>query len=254
MDILTDLSNNILTIQFNRPTKKNSITAAMYQSMADALYNANEDANVRVILFRGNESVFSAGNDLIDFKETPPTDSGAPVFQFLRQLSGATKPIVAAVSGLAIGIGTTLLLHCDLVYASDNAIFSLPFAQLGLCPEAASSLLLARLIGHQRAAEKLLLGEPFNAREAFDLGMVNRLIPAAELNSFALAQATKLAALPASSMRATKALMKRISTDEIAEQINQENNQFRVMLQSPEAHEAISAFFEKRKPDFSKLM
>ncbi|MDR3477361.1 MAG: enoyl-CoA hydratase [Gammaproteobacteria bacterium] len=253
MDILTDITNNILTIQFNRPHKKNSITAAMYQTMADALHNANEDPSVRVILFRGKEGVFSAGNDLIDFKEMPPIDSGAPVFQFLRQISSATKPIIAAVSGLAIGIGTTLLLHCDLVYASENATFSLPFAQLGLCPEAASSLLLPRLIGHQRAAEKLLLGEPFSAREAFELGLVNRLLPAGELDAFALEQASKLAALPASSMRATKALMKRISADEIAEQINIENNQFRVMLQSPEAREAISAFFEKRKPDFSKM-
>jgi enoyl-CoA hydratase/carnithine racemase len=253
MDILVERADGVLTIAFNRPDKKNAITAAMYQTMADAMVEAQSDAAVRAILIRGSAGIFSAGNDLEDFMKTPPMGESAPVFQFLRAISSAEKPVVASVTGPAVGIGTTLLLHCDLVYAADSATFSLPFAQLGLCPEAASSLLLPRVAGYQVAAEKLLLGEAFDAREAQRMGFVNRLLPAAEVDAFALAQAAKLASLPAASLRVTKSLMKRASQHELQTQMSDEAVHFGKMLLAPEAREAFKAFFEKRKPDFRQF-
>jgi enoyl-CoA hydratase/carnithine racemase len=253
MDIRVERADGVLTIAFNRPDKKNAITAAMYQTMADALVEAQGDASVRAILIRGSVGIFSAGNDLEDFMKTPPMGEDAPVFQFLRAISSAEKPLVASVAGAAVGVGTTLLLHCDLVYASDNATFSLPFAQLGLCPEAASSLLLQRVAGYQSAAEKLLLGEAFDAKEAQRMGFVNRLLPAGDVDAFAQAQAAKLAALPASSLRVTKSLMKRAAQHDIQTQITEEAVHFGKMLLAPEAREAFKAFFEKRKPDFRQF-
>ncbi len=253
MDILVERAEGVLTIAFNRAEKKNAITAAMYQTMADALGAAREESAVRAILMRGSAGIFSAGNDLEDFMKSPPMGENAPVFQFLRAISTADKPVVAAVAGAAVGIGTTLLLHCDLVYAADTATFSLPFTQLGLCPEAASSLLLPRVAGYQAAAEKLLLGEAFDAREAQRMGFVNRLLPAAEVDAFAFAQAAKLAALPASSLRVTKTLMKRASQHELHAQMTDEAVHFGKMLLAPEAREAFQAFFEKRKPDFRQF-
>ncbi|KAF1030312.1 MAG: 2,3-dehydroadipyl-CoA hydratase [Burkholderia plantarii] len=254
MAIQTDVANGVLTITIARPAKKNAITAAMYQAMADALAAAEGDSAVRVILIRGSEGNFSAGNDLEDFMSSPPNSPDAPVFQFLNRISTAAKPIVAAVPGIAVGVGVTLLLHCDLVYAADTAKLSLPFTQLGLCPEAASSLLLPRLAGHQIAAEKLLLGEPFDALEAHRIGIVNRVLPAAELDAFAARQADKLAGLPASSLRLTKALIKRSgSAVEVAQRMEEEARHFGAMLRAPEAREAIGAFFEKRKPDFRQF-
>ena len=164
MDILTEREGSLLTIIFNRPQKRNAITAAMYQALADALQEAESDRGVRVILIQGQPQIFTSGNDLKDFLTCPPTGSDASVFQFMHRISQASKPIVAAVSGAAVGIGTTMLLHCDLVYAADNATFAMPFVRLGLCPEIASSLLLPQLVGYQRAAEKLLLGEPFRSK------------------------------------------------------------------------------------------
>jgi len=257
MSIQTSTADGILTIEFDRIDKKNAITAAMYQSLADAFRAAETDPAVRVILLRGKPEIFTAGNDLEDFLQRPPTTAAdgtpAPVFQFLEAISTAGKPIVAAVSGAAVGVGTTMLLHCDMVYASETAKLSLPFAQLGLCPEAASSLLLPRLIGYQRAAEKLMLGEAFNAQEALDMGLVNRVLPVAELHDFALAQARKLAALPASSLRETKRLMKGDDAAAVGKRMMEEGEVFRRMLSAPEAKEAFTAFFEKRKPDFSKF-
>jgi enoyl-CoA hydratase/carnithine racemase len=253
MDIITERADGVLTITLNRPEKKNALTAAMYQDLADAFFDAGNDAYVRAVLIRGKGGAFSAGNDLEDFMKTPPGDQNAPVFQFLRRISGAQKPVVAAVSGVAVGIGTTMLLHCDLVYASVSAKFALPFAQLGLCPEAASSLLLPRLAGYQRAAEKLLLGEAFDAAEAANMGLVNRVLPAEEVDAFALAQAKKLAALPASSLRVTKALMKGAHAREIGARMEEEAVYFADMLGAPEAKEAFKAFFEKRKPDFQQF-
>jgi len=253
MDILTSNNAGILTIEFNRPEKKNAITAAMYQSMADALQDAQTDDAVRVILFVGKPEIFTAGNDLADFMANPPNTEASPVFQFLHQISSAGKPIVAAVSGAAVGIGTTMLMHCDLVYAADNARFSLPFSQLGLCPEAASSLLLPQIAGYQRAAEKLLLGEAFSAPEACQMGLVNRVVAPDQLLEFALQQAARLAALPAASIRITKRLMKGSQQAAVAAKIAEEGQHFRAMLSAPEAKEAFSAFFEKRKPDFTQF-
>ncbi|MGY6162596.1 enoyl-CoA hydratase [Paraburkholderia strydomiana] len=252
-DILVERANGVLTIAFNRPDKKNAITAAMYQTMADTLVQAQGDASVRAILIRGSANIFSAGNDLEDFMKSPLMGENAPVFQFLRAISSAEKPVVASVAGPAVGIGTTLLLHCDLVYAADSASFSLPFAQLGLCPEAASSLLLPRVAGYQAAAEKLLLGEAFDVAEAQRMGFVNRVLPAAEVDAFAASQAAKLAALPASSLRVTKSLMKRASHQELQTQMSEEAVHFGKMLIAPEAREAFKAFFEKRKPDFRQF-
>lgn len=254
MDILVErAAEGVMTIAFNRPGKRNAITAAMYQTMADALAEAHDDASVRAILIRGGAGAFSAGNDLEDFMKSPPNSDDAPVLQFLRRMSGAQKPIVASVAGVAVGIGTTLLLHCDLVYAADSATFSLPFTQLGLCPEAASSLLLPRVAGYVLAAEKLLLGEAFDAQEAHRMGIVNRLLPAAEVDAFAFGQAAKLAALPASSLRVTKTLMKHATEQEIAERMKDEVVHFGKMLLAPEAREAMTAFFQKRKPDFRQF-
>lgn len=256
MDILSSTANGILTIEFNRPEKKNAITSPMYQAMADALKDAEGDPAVRVILFCGKPEVFTSGNDLEDFmKAAAQTEiSERPVAKFMWNLSHATKPVVAAVAGSAIGIGTTMLLHCDLVYAADNAKFSMPFAQLGLCPEFASSMLLRQLAGYPRAAEKLMLGEAFLAQEAFEMGLVSKVLPLAELPAFANGQAAKLATLPASSLRVTKSLMKASQTAAIEAQMLEENKHFGAMLSAPEAKEAFTAFFQKRKPDFSKFV
>jgi enoyl-CoA hydratase/carnithine racemase len=253
VDILIERNDGVLTITLNRPERKNAITAAMYQEMADAFFEAEKDAAVRVVLIRGNGGTFSAGNDLEDFMKAPNADRDSPVMQFLRRISSAPKPVVAAVAGAAVGVGTTMLLHCDLVYAAPTAKFSLPFAQLGLCPEAASSLLLPRIAGYQRAAEKLLLGEAFDAHEAVQMGFVNRVLDAEEVDAFALKQAQKLASLPAASLRISKSLMKGADAAAIAHRLDEEAGHFATMLKAPEAREAFQAFFEKRKPDFSRF-
>jgi enoyl-CoA hydratase/carnithine racemase len=254
MDILTSKDKGILTIEFNRPEKKNAITSAMYQAMADAIKDAEADTAVRAIVIQGKPEVFTAGNDLEDFLKSSSAEVGdRPVAQFMRALSGASKPIVAAVAGNAVGIGTTLLMHCDLVYAADNAKFAMPFTQLGLCPEFASSMLLPQMVGYPRAAEKLLLGEAFSAEEAYDMGLVSKVVPVAELVELAHGQAAKLAALPASSLRITKRLMKTAQADAINARMMEENKHFGEMLMAKEAKEAFTAFFEKRRPDFTKF-
>lgn len=254
MDIELNKDSGILNLVFNRLEKKNAITAAMYQTLADGLREADADAAVRVIVIAGQPQIFTAGNDLEDFMKNPPSGAHSPVFQFMQQMVACTKPIIAAVAGPAVGIGTTLLLHCDLVYAAENAKFSMPFSQLGLCPEFASSLLLPRLAGAQRAADKLLMGEPFLAAEAAVMGLVNRVLPADQLLPFVHAQAAKLAALPAASVRTTKRLMRADQIDAIKARIAEENQAFGAMLGAPEAKEAFAAFFEKRKPDFSRFV
>ncbi len=251
MTIRFDRSGAIATLAFSRPEKKNAITAAMYQSLADGLKEAERDAGVRVIVITGDGGLLTAGNDLEDFLKHPPQGDDSPVMQFMTALRTASKPVLAVVPGLAIGIGTTLLLHCDLVYAADSAKFAMPFTSLGLCPEFASSVLLPRLAGYQRAAEKLLLGEAFDAAEAERIGIVNRVLPAAELPAFAQAQAAKLAALPAESLRISKQLMKADLQTPIAAACLTEMQQFTRLLQGPDAKEAFSAFLEKRKPVFA---
>ena len=251
--ILVARENGVLTITINRPERKNALTPAMYAAINDALAAAHEDASVRAVLLRGTPAIFTAGNDIEDFLKTPPTGAESPVMRFLHAIASAEKPLVAAVAGAAIGVGTTMLLHCDLVYAADTASFAMPFTQLGLCPEAASSLLLPRLAGYQSAAEKLLLGEAFDAAEAHRIGIVNRVLPAAELDAFVRAQMDKLAALPAGSLRVTKALMKRAGEGEITARMSEESAHFGRMLVAPEAREAFTAFLQKRKPDFRQF-
>ena len=250
--VLVDLQGGILRIQLNRPEKRNALTFAMYQKMADALVRADQDDSVRVVLLTGTETCFCAGNDLVDFKNISLGKERLSN-PFVPAISGAKKPIVAAVSGVAIGIGTTMLLHCDLVYAGEKALFHLPFVNLGLCPELGSSVLLPLLTGHQRAAELFLLGEPFRAEIAHELGIVNRVCPEAELMATALENARKLAAQPSASVRLTKALMKRSRDAIVTAAIAEEADQFAKRLLSPEAKEAFQAFLERRKPDFSRF-
>lgn len=258
MDILTTTHQGLLTLQFNRPSRKNAITAVMYKTMADALVAANDDKTIRAILITGHSEIFTAGNDLDDFmKNSAPVpgraDEDREVFQFMRALINCAKPVIAAVSGAAIGIGTTLLMHCDLVYCADTARFSMPFTQLGLCPEFGSSLLFTQIAGYPRAAEKLLLGDAFTAQEALDMGLVSKVLSADELLPFAQKQAARLIALPAASVRTTKALMKQPHMEATLAAIAAENERFSAMLLAPEAKEAFTAFFEKRKPDFSQF-
>ncbi len=245
-----EVEGAVATLAFNRPQKKNAITAAMYQSAADALKEAATNDAIRVIVMTGDGGCFTAGNDLEDFLQNPPQGDDSSVTQFMNTLRSMAKPVVAAVPGLAIGIGTTLLMHCDLVYAANTAKFAMPFSQLGLCPEFASSVLLPRIAGYQRAAEKLLLGEPFDAAEAERMGLVNRVLPAEELMSFALTQAAKLSALPTESLRITKQLMQADLQGGIAGAMRSEMQHFTQLLQGPDAKEAFSAFLEKRKPVF----
>jgi enoyl-CoA hydratase/carnithine racemase len=251
-DILTHTDVGVMTITFNRLDKKNSITSSMYATMAEALAQAATDPAVRVVVFQGHESIFSAGNDIGDFLNQPPTTQESPVFRFLRGIATFEKPLLAAVAGPAVGIGTTMLFHCDLVYAGDNAAFSMPFVNLGLCPEAASSLLAPRMFGYHRAAEALLMGEPFFAEAAQEVGLVNRVVPPTEVNGYTQAQARKLAAKPLTSLIATKRLMKG-DTQAVLQKMDEEGQSFGRMLREPAAKEAFGAFMEKRKPDFSKL-
>ncbi len=252
-DILTHTDGGVTTITFNRLDKKNSITAAMYSTLADALDAASADAAVRVVVFQGHETIFSAGNDIADFLNNPPSGENAPVIRFLHALSSFAKPVLASVCGPAVGIGTTLLFHCDLVYAGDNAAFSMPFVNLGLCPEAGSSLLVPQMMGYHRACEALLLGEPFMAEAALEVGLVNRVVPPTEANGIAQTQARKLAAKPLSALVETKRLMKSGNAAQVTAKINEELVSFGRMLREPAAREAFGAFMEKRRPDFSKV-
>jgi enoyl-CoA hydratase/carnithine racemase len=256
-DILSHTEAGVMTLTFNRLERKNSITSAMYAALADAIASAATDANVRVVLIQGDATIFSAGNDIGDFQQGPakPGEDGAPppVFRFLRGMAAFPKPIIAAVCGPAVGIGTTLLLHCDLVVAGDNAAFSLPFVNLGLVPEAASSLLLPQMFGYHRAAEALMLGEPFMAEAAQEVGLVNRVVPPTEANAVAQAWARRLAAKPMSALVETKRLMKKGQAALVSTQMDEEGASFALMMTQPAAREAFAAFMQKRKPDFSKL-
>jgi enoyl-CoA hydratase/carnithine racemase len=252
MDIEKSRRDAVMAIEFNRAHKKNALTWEMYALLTAALREAEGDPAVRVILFHGKPEVFTAGNDIEDFLKRPPVGEDSPVFQFLRAASQATKPLVAAVTGPAVGLGTTLLLHCDLVYAGDNARFSMPFTSLGLVPEFASTYLLPLIAGYQRAAEMLLLGEPFGPEKAREAGFVTQVVPAAQALDTAWEAARKLAALPPKSLRVTKALLKGAHAAAIQAQLLTEGDHFRAMLGEPAAREALSAFMEKRKPDFTR--
>lgn len=252
-DILVHAEAGVMTVTLNRLARKNSITSAMYGAMADALAQAQQDPAVRVVLLQGHETVFSAGNDIGDFLDQPPAGADSPVFRFLHGIAAFSKPLLAAVCGPAVGVGTTMLFHCDLVYAGDNAAFSMPFVNLGLCPEAASSLLVPQMLGYHRAAEALMLGEPFMAEAALEVGLVNRVLPPTEANAYAHQQARKLAAKPITALVETKRLMKKGLLPQVQQQMADEGASFSRMLREPAAREAFTAFMEKRKPDFSKV-
>ncbi len=247
------VSDGVAQLRLNRPEKKNAIVAAMYSAMAAGLDAADQDASVRAILIGAEGDAFTAGNDMGDFLNRPAVaDTAAPVTRFLRTISTVETPVVAAVNGLAIGIGTTMLLHCDLVVASTRARFQTPFVNLGLVPEAASSLLLPRRIGYHRAAELLLLAESLDAQTALAFGLVNRVVEPEQLADTALDLARRLAAKPPEAMRQSKRLL-REDADAVAARMDAESEVFACQLRSPEAREAMQAFLEKRAPDFSKV-
>ncbi|MDW8336831.1 MAG: enoyl-CoA hydratase [Tepidimonas sp.] len=252
-DILQHTEGGVLTLTLNRPQRKNALTQAMYATLAAALQQAVDDGAVRVAVIQGQETLFSAGNDIEEFLHAPPAGTSSPVFDFLRTIATFPKPLLAAVCGPAVGIGTTMLLHCDLVVAGDNAAFSMPFVNLGLCAEGASSLLLPQLMGYHRAAEALLLGEPLDAATALEVGLVNRVVPPQEANATAQRLAAKLAAKPLSSLVETKRLMKGAQQPQVLQRMAEEGAIFGRMLREPAAKEAFSAFLDKRVPDFSRM-
>ena len=253
MSIKTAIINGVATIEIARPEKKNALTAVMYQAMADAITTAGSTPEVRAVLISGQPGIFTSGNDIEDFMSRPRQDDDAPVFQFMRALVTCDKPVIAAVTGAAIGIGTTLLLHCDFVYVSDEARLAMPFVSLGLVPEFGSSLIVPLLMGHARAAEKLLLGEPFTGADAVECGIANAVLPAGEVMNHARRVAERFNALPPGAVRETKTLMRRARAQSTLETIAAEAELFAKCLRSPEAQEAFSAFFQKRKPDFTQF-
>jgi len=252
-NIVVRTEHRVTRIEIARVDKKNALTQDMYRAMLDALAAADADAKVRAILIHGTRDCFTAGNDLKDFLERSPGGGPTASFQFISALPKVAKPLVAAVGGPAVGVGTTMLLHCDLVYAAPGARFQMPFVPLGLVPEAASSLLLPMVAGYQRAAELLLLGQPFTAEKALAAGFVTEIVPEDGLLEYARTAAAAVAALPPASVQLTKQLMKRQLGAAIAAQMQEEGRIFAERLQSGEAKEAMTAFFEKRKPDFSRF-
>ena len=250
MTIKTEIKNGVFILTMHRPEKKNAIDLEMFAAMTAALRSASQQTEVRCVLIQGGKD-FTVGNDLDDFKNFPAKDQDAPAFKFVREIMAFEKPILAAVTGFAVGVGVTMLLHCDMVFAARGASFSLPFLQLGLCPEAAASLLLPRLAGHQKASEMLLIGGAFGSGEASQVGLVNHVVDDDKVVEIAAVYADKVAQLPPSAVRLTKALLKQETKDIAALRFCQEGDNFIQLLQSPEAKEAFDAFFSKRKPDFS---
>lgn len=244
----------LLTLRMDREDKKNALTRAMYGALADALDAADEDRSVRAVLITGSETCFTSGNDVADFIQAPPSGLDSEVFRFMKALFDFSKPVVAAVSGPAVGIGTTLLLHCDLVYVARDAKLKMPFVNLGLCPEYGSSLILPRLLGHARAAELLLLGEAFTGEQAAAWGIANEAL---EDGAATLARAREMAQrfeqLAPSAVAVSKRLMREPGREELRRVIMEEGELFGQRLRTPEAIEALSAFMQRRKPDFSKF-
>jgi enoyl-CoA hydratase/carnithine racemase len=237
-------------IVFNRPDRKNALNNEMYEALSAALETLGADPAIRCILFTGAPGAYCAGNDVKEFISTPPLDADAPVFKMLRLLSTSEKVLIAAVNGMAIGIGTTMLLHCDLVVAAFTATFQLPFINLAIVPEAASSLLLPRMIGHQRTMEMMLLGDAIEAQRAQALGFVNHVVEPDQLLITARALAARIIAKPPHALRAIKQLVKSETTT-IQDRMDEENAALAVRIVSPEGREAISALIEKRTPNFT---
>jgi enoyl-CoA hydratase/carnithine racemase len=243
--ILVETSAAVMALRLNRPDKKNALTHAMYSALAAALERAAHDETIRVTTILGSGGAFTAGNDLKDFMETPPLGTDQPVFRFLRAISSFPKPLIAGVTGPAIGVGTTMLLHCDLVVAAASALFHMPFVDLGLVPEAASSLLFPRLVGPQLAARHLILGDPFDAEAALRYGMIGEIVAEEELEARVGELAARVAAKPPEGVRLTKQLI-RGEAESVATRIEREGELFAQRLQSAEAAKAFGAFFARR--------
>ena len=251
-DIVAEHSGSILRVQFNRPSKKNAMTSAMYVTMADLLNNAAKDDSVRVVLWHGAGDSFCAGNDLEDFLKNPMGPGDSPQSQLIEALINFDKPIVAAVQGFAIGGGTTMLTHCDFVFAGENAKFQMPFVNLALVPEFGSSCTIPARAGYLRAAELILTGQTFDAREAAEFGLVTRVVPSEELLATATDAAQKLAQKPPAALRACKRLLRQSTREQLEKAVRLENEEFSERVRSAEAKEAFTAFLEKRRPDFTR--
>ena len=248
--IETKTIGRVLEVTMNRPKAKNALTLEMYDALSAAFDRASEDSAIRALLIRGAGGAFTSGNDLNDFMENPPSDQDSPVFRFLLRLLTFEKPVIAAVEGHAVGIGTTMLFHCDMVYAATTSKFKLPFVNLALVPEAGSSLILERMVGHQRASELFLLGETFGADKGASIGFVNEVLEPEALYERAHEVAALVAKRPPESVRLTKQLLRGIEKDELEQVMRRESAFFIERLASPELSEAIAAFFEKREPVF----
>lgn len=248
MSIKIDTLDGLTTIEIARPEKKNALTLAMYEAMTGALSAAVADKRVRAVLITGQPGVFTSGNDLQDFMQQPPSGEDSHVVRFMKALQNCEKPVVAAVTGAAVGIGVTMLLHCDLVYVSDDARLSMPFVTLGLVPEFAASFLVPRLMGHVKAAEKLLLGEPFTGVQAVELGIANAALPASEVLAHARRVAGRFNSLPGGAVRETKRLLRAGVKEDVTRAMRAEADIFIARLQGPEAKEAFAAFFQNVNP------
>jgi enoyl-CoA hydratase/carnithine racemase len=251
-DIVTAQSGSILRVQLNRPAKRNAMTSAMYVALADILNKAAKDESTRVVLWHGAGDSFCAGNDIDDFLKNPPGPGESPQARLMEALVNFDKPLVAAVQGAAIGGGTTMLLHCDFIYAGESTKFQMPFINLAVVPEFGSSSIVPARIGHIHAAELILLGTPFDARRAAELGLVNQVIPDTDVMARARETAEKLAAKPAAALQASKRLLKQPFREQIKAAMKAENEEFSVQVRSDDAKEAFNAFLEKRKPNFTK--
>lgn len=252
-EIVVQRHGRVMEIVFNRADKKNALTVAMYEAIVAAMDEAREDPQLRVVLFSGNTECFTSGNDVGDFMNNPPVDENSPVIRFLQALATFPKVLMAAVNGPAVGVGTTMLMHCDLVYAGENARFQMPFVNLALVPEAGSSLLLPQLAGHRRASELLLLGEPFDGALACEIGLINEVCTQVGSRERALERAAQIASRAPEAVRLTKALLVTGREQPLLERMALEGRYFGERLQSPEAREAFTAFMERREPDFSRF-
>ena len=251
-DIVTEHVGSILRIQLNRPKKLNAMTSAMYLALAGLFNEAAKNENTRVVLWHGAGDSFCAGNDIEDFLKNPPGPGESPQAALMKAFLDFDKPIVVAVQGAAIGGGTTMLTHCDFIYAGDSAKFQMPFINLALVPEFGSSCSVPARIGHLRAAELILLGTPFDARRAAELGLVTEVVPDKDVLAKATEAAQKLAAKPAAALQASKRLMKQPFREQIKAAMKAENEEFSAQVRSEDAKEAFTAFLEKRKPDFTR--
>ena len=253
-EIITERSGNILRVELNRPTKRNAMTSRMYEALADIFNEAAKDERTRIVLWHGAGDSFCAGNDIEDFLKNPPGPGESPQARLMDALINFDKPLVAAVHGAAIGGGTTMLTHCDFIYAGESTKFQMPFINLAVVPEFGSSCSVPARIGHIRAAELILLGAPFDARRAVELGLATEVVPDGDLRAKATDTARKLAAKPAAALQASKRLMKQPFREQIKAAMKAENEEFSTQVRSEDAREAFTAFVEKRKPDFTRTI